>query len=190
MDPINVLLIGSGILWVWIAFKYSDFHVRKYRYFKLVWWIVFSIIIITSVTLACCARGKPKVTNQDLLAKLNEVLATIQKDESTRLKKEYPLGYVMIAFSGEKHIVDNYSDRFQFDQNVKIYKDNQNLLRIEMYNLFDKVNENQIGMISAGISLKPGTKQSIVRFPSFRVIGECLKNEPIGVYAVIGFSED
>lgn len=160
----------------------------KKRYVIVIGYIV---ILVLFAILALCAPGKEET---DILAKLNKMLVDAQQEEE-RLNKEYPLGYVMIAFSGEKKVIIPSSGRVVVENphNMIVYIDNNYWIHIDNCNIYDNQSHSRATDCSFGTLAKPGQKAVVMTWKSpkkdLQIVVECVKTEPIGVCAVLGFSE-
>ena len=124
--------------------------------------------------------------------RLLEQMRRIDETEHEKLIRDYPLGYAMIALSGDKNIVLPYTDKFETDwDNIKVYKDDKNIVWIDIPYLRDKRLNSQFETISLGLLATPGSKSIKLRFKgSFTAQATCLRANPVGIYLVLGFAED
>jgi hypothetical protein len=127
-----------------------------------------------------------------------DALLEITGTEIHRLEKEYDLGFVLVAFSGEVDAtrVIPHTNRIEADWNqcrasggedgrmrvrmppVIILTGPRGRLRLKFYDVY------------FSIDAKPGAKSFSLFEPSgIRARLECLKTEPIGICAVVGFAE-
>jgi hypothetical protein len=133
------------------------------------------------------------LASQENISKtLKEVLDKAKNDKEEYLKGEYPLGYIMIAFSGEKKAVLPYTNIFETDwDNIEAYKDDKNIANIEVPYLRDKRTGSMMVGFTIGLFAKEGSKSIKFRFKgSFVAQATCLKADPVGIYLVLGFFED
>ena len=121
---------------------------------------------------------------------LRDALSMVRVNQERRLATEYPLGYVMIAFSGDKKVILPYADRFEADwDKLKVYRDEQGGISVDIPYLHDTRGHSTLANCSLGTSAKPG---SFMQFPFGSLIAqvECLQVDPIGIAAVLGFKEN
>ena len=138
------------------------------------------------------ASSTPHISEADETNKRLAELSQLKANEELRLATEYPLGYAMIALSGDKNIVLPYTDKFETDwDNIKVYKDDKNIVWIEIPYLRDKRLNSQFKTTSLGLLATPGSKSIKLRFKgSFTAQATCLRANPVGIYLVLGFAED
>jgi hypothetical protein len=138
-------------------------------------------------------KDEAKQTKDAILAELRRGLLQEKTREEDRLKKEYPLGYVMLAFSGEKKLVLPYAERFDCEWDglgVSLRtEDVKKSIYIDIPRLKYKPNHVELSRVRIVVSAKPGSRCKTFSLFGFDISAECLKSEPIGVFAVLGFSE-
>jgi hypothetical protein len=135
-------------------------------------------------------QAREQILSLDMSDRLQSSLMNIHMNEEKRLNKEYPLGYAMIAFSGEKQIAVPYTEQFEADWNhLSVTKDRNNFLQIGISRLYDKKNDHLVNNVGLGVRAVPGARSAMLEFASFTIVVECLRSEPVGIYAVLGFSE-
>lgn len=206
MDPINVLLIGGGLLWIWIAFRYSDFSINKHRYFKHAWWAGVVIIVVVSAIFAWCTIGKIKVTPatkeqvEQLITMVDKLLPEQKKtiiQESThveqnyleRLKKDYELGYAMLYIDEESnyYYLPRKTKIFWDWLSIKIVSVSADTINIKLPDIIDN-NKNTYAM-RMDINRKPGTKVVAVKFIDLAVVIEVLEISGMNTIAVVGITQ-
>ena len=128
------------------------------------------------------------------LARLRAWVERSAASEMWRLKKEYDLGFVLIAFSGETDAkeVQPYSDAIDGDwNNFKVHKDEQGLLWIDIPYLYIRPHGTMtFNGCSAIIPAVPGMKRPCMRNADIGVWVECLKSDLVGICAAIGFKKE
>ena len=193
-------LIWVAVAWLWYAATHSITILAK-KTPKVIGYALIIIGFTISTVLCCGGKNKPEEpepTIMDLAQKVDETnkrlaeLSQLKANEESRLATEYPLGYAMIALSGDKNIVLPYTDRFETDwDNIKVYKDDKNIVWIEIPYLRDKRLNSQFTTTSLGLPATPGSKSIKLRFKgSFTAQATCLRANPVGIYLVLGFAED
>jgi len=208
LDSMDVALIGGGILWVWIAVRFSEFSGSPWRYLqicqrKCVWWPVAGLIVLVFVGWAYRVRGgplpQPVLTSDDVARIADETaaktaeqlmkrLVAAQKDEEQRLREDYPFGYVMVAFSGETKAVLPYPSRFDCDWDEVTVSRQGDVIAVEIPYLRDTKTGVSFENVAVGTRAIPGSKGSPpIRLADCAITLECLKAEPIGIIAVLGF---
>jgi hypothetical protein len=186
MDSVNVLLIALGVLVICVSVKYSEFPENPWKYLRIcqrryVWW---PVVMVTAIFFLCWIWHVHKE------APLRGELSRIVADEEARLEKEYPLGYVMIAFSGHKKIVLPRTNRMRADwDNMKVYMDEQNNISVDIPYLYDMVSHSSLENCALGTPAIPGSSGRWGLGSSLVVHVECVRANPIGIFAVLGFNE-
>ena len=128
-------------------------------------------------------------TNQQLEDKLKVALSQTRDDKEDLLKKEYPLGYVMVAFSGEKKDVLLCTDRFEIDlSRVAVRKGSINTVLVDIPRIYDKVQKTTCSISSYEFPAIPGRQPWLIQTTSLRLRIECLKADPWGIFVVLGFA--
>jgi len=129
--------------------------------------------------------------------KLDALLALTDK-ETYRLEKEHDLGFVLVAFSGEvdETRVRPHGDKVMGDwSQCRARKDDRGYLLIHLPDVVRlKGRPASITFLSAdnaymAIQAKPGAKSRDLFASGVRIRFECLKTEPIGICAAIGFAQ-
>jgi len=184
----------------------------------LIWFIRVSIVL-TCGTMAVYTLLNPAPTDKDIIATVNDVRDQLtlagqsdkgeilsKLDELNRLVKEaeldteyyltkqYPLGYVMFACSGEhKSVVyDHNTIRMDFSK-FRVNEESVNgerLLRLYVPRM--TIHMNQITLflerMTLGVVAEVGQTERCV-FSSVFVQLEVIQAKPIGLVAVLGFRE-
>jgi hypothetical protein len=205
MDYTNQTL---GFVCWWVAGSLVLYAVTEWLWIRSNRWL-WGIRAIGCIVIGCLCvlvghycLSKPIPTNADIAKKIDDVRAALNKEavesneeEENRLKREYPLGYVIFAFSGEKIVHLLCTDRVDSDwDRVKVYREGKDLVFIEPLYLFDKREDKHktSGFVSCafGMPAKPGGKSIRIRVQdSFMARAECIRAKPVGLCVVLGFME-
>lgn len=214
MDPLNVILIGGGVLWVWVAIKYSRFSRRPWAILKTCqktwnWWAGLLLITVAFTVWATYewngGRSEIIPTNGDVLRAIEEtgqktaddlgkmlqsMLSSVTATELSRLASDYPLGHVLIAFSGEIKKVLPYTNVVESDwDNLDVHREKNNTISVLIPYVRDVRSHSMATHLLINLDAWPGAKSRALQFKNLEIWTECLKTEPIGRCVVLGFRE-
>lgn len=206
MDWIDVLCIGGGLLWIWIAFKFSSFENNSWRFLNVfhrphIWWPVCTTIVIVTIVCACLAGdGKRKEpTNSDLMAeiqtvhaKLQDAARNVERTREDELRTKYPFGYIIVAFSGQMSAMLFRMDRFELKPNdieLAISQDNREL-QIRVPDMTDTHFHNTISGCYLYLPMFAGARSMDIPTGDAHIQAEYLEDDSIGRYVVLGFADE
>jgi hypothetical protein len=116
-------------------------------------------------------------------------LVKINTNLESRLEREYPFGYAMIALSGHKKVILPPVKRLDVNwDNLKVHTDGRNMIWIDIYELKDS-SERIISECSLGVKARPGATSKGFRFGNTIIQAECVKAGDVGVFVVLGLKE-
>ena len=136
----------------------------------------------------------------DTINKKLDALLSLTDSEMNQLEKEYDLGFVLIALSGEVNAtrVMPHTNRVESDWGQCIaFKDEKGRLHIGLPQVVEiqRPGGHMISLFATGadyfIGAIPSSKSSLlsVNVSDVQLRLECLKTQPIGICAVIGFKD-
>jgi len=174
--------LSAALGWWWLtAFEWSHPKLLKLARNTFIVWGGYLLIAVFFCVAACHAYVRGEKPN---------LASTLQENEQRRLDKEYPLGYALIAFSGEKKTFISGLNRFEIDwDNIRVYKDRDNVMHVTLDRYYDKDTQNEFISPDFSCDAIPGAKYTAMKVGSVSITIECLKAEPVGILGVLGFAE-
>ncbi len=203
---------GVAAIWLWWFICKPGLMsrvLRQYGKSRFLYWIGFGLVGLSFGTKAWYSPwGQPaevQPTNTEVvkavrhasehqadeLSKLRAELSKITNGVEDRLKREYPLGYVMIAFSGHHKGVVPHSDIIDANwDDMTVSIDNKNTMMVEIPYLCDKRSGSSLMNCGLGTRAIPGAFFDWKFKDSLTMRLECLEANPVGIFAVLGFKEE
>jgi hypothetical protein len=182
--------ITALLLW-WYGYKHEWTDPRLIAFGRRRWvvWAGSAVIGVSCGGIALYMLGHSGPTNAEVLEQLQEMLSGLSGNEIRRLEQDYPLGHVLIAFSGEVKKVLPNSNVLEADWDGLTVGRNSKLIWIRLPHLRD-VHRN-VGLDGCQLSTnaRPGAKVAAMSLGNVAIWVECLRTEPIGICAVLGFKE-
>jgi len=144
--------------------------------------------------------GNPnQPTNADLMdaiqavdMKLEESARHVEKSYEKELEDRYPLGYIVVAFSGRSSAFLPRLDRFEVNPNDISLAINSDRTQLQIR--VPKIHDRQFGNIIRDcylyLPLVVGARSMDIPTGDAHVQAECLKADPIGTYVVLGFTDE
>lgn len=111
-------------------------------------------------------------------------------EDMERLKKDFPLGIVLIAFSGQVKKVLPYSGMIEGDWDgltVRMVADNN--MEIHIPYLHWRAFNATVRNCTLTVPAVPGLKRSGGDPDVMGIWAECLEADPVGICAVLGFKD-
>lgn len=134
-----------------------------------------------------------KETNEklDVVEEKLDRLLSMTQPVMDRLKRDYPLGVVLVAFSGESHEALPVMGVIEGDwYNLKVRRTVLGGLAVLVPFLRDtRVNVKFYDVVLSVDRALPGATRMNVVLGNVTVWVECVKQEPIGICAAVGFRE-
>ena len=140
----------------------------------------------------------PDPNRDDAIHRKLDAMLALPSIELRRLEQEYTLGFVLVAYSGEIDTtrIAAHTDRIECDwRQCRVFRDDGGFMCVELPHFlrFKKPGtppfEINGPIFRILLPARPGEKSSDLVAHGIKVRVECLKQEPIGVCAAIGFDD-
>ncbi|MEN6578393.1 MAG: hypothetical protein ABFD90_18760 [Phycisphaerales bacterium] len=129
-------------------------------------------------------------SNADILKELMTHLSEIENSQESRLNREYPLGFVMIALSGHRKAIVPRADLFETDWNKMIvFHHTDNMIYLKIPYLRDTRTNSLHTECSMAVYPVPGSSCRTGFGVGMLMELQCVAAQPVGVFVVLGFKE-